>query len=167
MTSDNMPVYVTSDNIPVYMRSDNMPVYVSWKHARVYDLSDQPVYMTCQINPCIWLVRSARVYDLSDPPVYMTCQIHPCTWLVRSTRLIHTPRIAVCNTWSSGGTALCRVEGATSQLDLPSLTPLSVAGSGWLQLGAPHWATSVITASSWKLNPHSVVVDSPLGGSWP
>ena len=52
-------------------------------------------------------------------------------------------RIAVCNTWSSGGTALCRVGGATSQLDLPSLTPLSVAGCGWLQLGAPHWATSI------------------------
>ena len=52
-------------------------------------------------------------------------------------------RIAVCNTWSSGDTALCRVGGATSQLDLPSLTPLFVAGFGWLQLGAPHWATSV------------------------
>ena len=51
--------------------------------------------------------------------------------------------IAVCNTWSSGGTALCRVWGATSQLDLPSLTPLSVAGCGSLQPGAPHWATSV------------------------
>ena len=33
--------------------------------------------------------------------------------------------------------------GATSQLDLPSLTPLSVAGCGQLQLGVPHWATSV------------------------
>ena len=39
-------------------------------------------------------------------------------------------RIAVCNTWNSGGTALCRVGGATSQLDLPSQTPLSVAGCG-------------------------------------
>ena len=39
-------------------------------------------------------------------------------------------RIAVCNTRSSGGTALCRVGGATSQLALPSLTPLSVAGCG-------------------------------------
>ena len=58
-------------------------------------------------------------------------------------------RIVVCNTLSSGGTALCRVWGAISQLDLPSLTPLSVAGCGWLQLGVPHWATSVITASSW------------------
>ena len=29
-----------------------------------------------------------------------------------------------------GGTALCRVGGATSQLNLPSLTPLSVAGCG-------------------------------------
>ena len=42
------------------------------------------------------------------------------------------PRIAVCNAWSSGGTALCRVGGATSQLDLPSLTPLSVAGCGYI-----------------------------------
>ena len=33
--------------------------------------------------------------------------------------------------------------GATSQLDLPSLTPLSVAVCGWLQLGVPHWSTSV------------------------
>ena len=33
--------------------------------------------------------------------------------------------------------------GATSQLDLQSLMPLSVAGCGRLQLGAPHWATSV------------------------
>ena len=45
--------------------------------------------------------------------------------------------------WSSGGTARCRVGGATSQLDLQSLTPLSGAGCGRLQLGAPHWATSV------------------------
>ena len=38
--------------------------------------------------------------------------------------------------------------GATSQLDLPSLAPLSVAGCGRLQQGVPHWASSVITASS-------------------
>ena len=37
---------------------------------------------------------------------------------------------------------------AASQLDLPSLTPLSVAGCGQLQQGVPHWATSVIAASS-------------------
>ena len=33
--------------------------------------------------------------------------------------------------------------GETTQLDLPSLTPLSVAGSGRLQLGVPNWDTSV------------------------
>ena len=33
--------------------------------------------------------------------------------------------------------------GATSQLDLPSLTPLSIADCGRQQLGVPHWATSV------------------------
>ena len=38
--------------------------------------------------------------------------------------------------------------GATSQLDLPSLTPLSVTDCGRQHLGVPHWATSVITASS-------------------
>ena len=55
-------------------------------------------------------------------------------------------RFILC-TRRSGGTAH---EGgdATSQLDLPSLTPLSVAGCGRLQLGVPHWASSVITASS-------------------
>ena len=42
----------------------------------------------------------------------------------------------------SGGTAH-EGGGATSELDLPSLTPFSVAGSGRLQLGVPHWATSV------------------------
>ena len=35
------------------------------------------------------------------------------------------------------------VGGATSQLDLSSLTPLSVAGCGRLQLEVPHCATSV------------------------
>ena len=45
-------------------------------------------------------------------------------------------------TWRSGGTAH-EGGGCTSQLDLPSLTSLSVAGCGWLQLGVPHWATSV------------------------
>ena len=37
-----------------------------------------------------------------------------------------------------------RVEGATSQLDLPSLMPLSVAGCGRLQLGVPNCTTSVL-----------------------
>ena len=49
-------------------------------------------------------------------------------------------------TWRSGGTALVGggATGSTvSELDLPSLTPLSVAGCGRLQLGVPHWATSV------------------------
>ena len=36
-----------------------------------------------------------------------------------------------------------RVGDATSQLDLPSLASLSVAGRGGLQLGVPNLATSV------------------------
>ena len=42
-----------------------------------------------------------------------------------------------------------RVGGATSQLDLTSLTPLSVAGCGWLQLWVPHWAASVHYCKYW------------------
>ena len=41
------------------------------------------------------------------------------------------------------GVLSMRVGDATSQLDLPSLTLLSVAGCGRLQLGIPHWTTSV------------------------
>ena len=40
------------------------------------------------------------------------------------------------------------VVGATSQLDLQSLTPVSVAVCGRLQLGVNYWATSVDYASS-------------------
>ena len=56
-------------------------------------------------------------------------------------------RCMLC-TRRSGGTAHEGGGGATSQLDLPSLTPLFVAGCGRLQLGVPHCASSVITASS-------------------
>ena len=45
---------------------------------------------------------------------------------------------------------LMRVEGANSQLDLPSLTPLSEADCGQLQLGALHWATSVELLPSFR-----------------
>ena len=42
-----------------------------------------------------------------------------------------------------GAQGVCRVGVTASQFDLPSLTPLSVAGCGRLQLGASHWVTSV------------------------
>ena len=45
-------------------------------------------------------------------------------------------RLILC-TRRSGSTAH-EGGGATSQLDLSSLTPLSVAGFGRLQLGVPH-----------------------------
>ena len=42
------------------------------------------------------------------------------------------------------GVLLCIECGITaSQVDLPSLTPLSVAGCGRLLMEAPHWVTSV------------------------
>ena len=50
-------------------------------------------------------------------------------------------RFILC-TRDSGG-SVHEGGSATSQLDLLFLTPLSVAGCGRLQLGVPHWATSV------------------------
>ena len=50
-------------------------------------------------------------------------------------------RFILC-TRRSGGNAM-RVGCATSQLDLPSLTPMSVAGCGRLQLGVSHLVTLV------------------------
>ena len=47
------------------------------------------------------------------------------------------------------GVLSMRVGGATSQLDLPSLAPLSVAGCGRLQLGVPHCCTSVDYCKCW------------------
>ena len=47
---------------------------------------------------------------------------------------------------ASGAQGVLRCEGrgvTPSQLDQPSLTPLSVAGCGRLQLEAAHWATWV------------------------
>ena len=66
---------------------------------------------------------------------------------VRIPAVAELHRFILC-TRRSGGNA--HDGGRCDQsIDLPSLTPLSVAGFGRLQLGVRHWATSVITASSW------------------
>ena len=41
------------------------------------------------------------------------------------------------------GVLLMRVWVTVSQLDLPSLTPLFVAGCGRLELGVAHWTSSM------------------------
>ena len=46
-----------------------------------------------------------------------------------------------------------RMGGAISQLDLPSLTPLFVAGCWRLQLGVPHLATSVYYCKLFIIDP--------------
>ena len=65
------------------------------------------------------------------------------------------------------GVLLCEQWGVTaSQLDLPSLMPLSVAGCGRLQPGAAHCASSVTSLQVVDNWPHKIVaVDCPLGGS--
>ena len=45
------------------------------------------------------------------------------------------------------------MNGATSELDQPSLTPLSVASCGLLQLRVPHWATSVDYCKQLTIDP--------------
>ena len=64
-------------------------------------------------------------------------------WLTRMLRLHVRFRWGALIARGAQGVLPMRVGGATSQLDLPSLTPLSVAGCGWLQPGVPQWAASV------------------------
>ena len=64
-------------------------------------------------------------------------------WIMNDWDWFQTLKTQLLGAWRhSGGTAH---EGGevTSQLDQPALMPLSIAGCGWLQLGVPHWATSV------------------------
>ena len=58
--------------------------------------------------------------------------------------LVKAAHLYVLCTSGAQGVQLCEGWGVTdSQLDLPSLTPLSVADCARLQLGAALWATSV------------------------
>ena len=78
----------------------------------------------------------------------------PCVGLAFPRSRVRVPLAAaslvICDPYlhhamrSAQGVLPCVEWGVTaSQLDLPSLTLLSVACYGRLQLGAPHWATSV------------------------
>ena len=62
------------------------------------------------------------------------CKIESRLWL--SCTDLHYAR-------GTQGVLPMRVWSATSQLDLPSVAPLSAVGCGRLQLGVPNWATSV------------------------
>ena len=56
-----------------------------------------------------------------------------------------------------------------SQFDLQSLMPFFIANCGLLQLGISNWDNSLALLKyiDDNLPPETVVVDSPLGGSWP
>ena len=56
-----------------------------------------------------------------------------------------------------------RMGGATSQLYLPSLTPLSVAGCGRLQLAVPFYATSVDYCKQLIIDPTFCGSRFPIG----
>ena len=65
-------------------------------------------------------------------------------------------RVLGCTDLYCAGGALgvlpMRIGSATSQLDLPSLTPLSTAGCGQLQQGfLPHWDT-LVDYWKWLIN---------------
>ena len=67
---------------------------------------------------------------------------------------------------SGEGVLPIRVGGATSQLDLPSLTLLSVAGCGRLQLGVPHWAASVHPLIPQKINFYNKILPSTVSNTF-
>ena len=56
-----------------------------------------------------------------------------------------------------------RVGEAKSQLNQPSLTSLSLAGCGRLQLGVVHWATLVALLQVVDDRPHSILLSGTPG----
>ena len=92
--------------------------FVPEKHLLTY-----PQWPHMQGGCLACMLKVARLQD----PIQAVAELH---------------RFILC-TRRSGGTAQEGVGCVTSQLDLSSLTPLSVAGYGRLQLEVPHWATSV------------------------
>ena len=92
-------------------------------------------------------------------------------WLPRMLKVIRsTPGTcctdSYCARWAQGYSPWGWGLTAT-QFDLPSLTPLSVAGCGRLQLGVAHLATSVALLQVVNIWPaQAAVVESPLRDSW-
>ena len=121
-----------------------------------------------------WLVRRPRLWSLILQAATHTqsgCIGKVVASHVEGCRVdprLRLNRITLCK--NSQGVLPMRVGGATSELDLRSLTPLSVASCGRLQLGIHHWATptSVDYCQKSIIDPtFCEKADSPLGGSWP
>ena len=96
------------------------------------------------------IFKGKRLIFILKMPLYMSGRIgkmvasHPEGCRVDSRPKLHL--FILCTRRS--GVLPMRVGGVTSQLDIPSLTLLSVASCGRLQRGVPHWLLQLITVSS-------------------
>ena len=88
------------------------------------------------------LAKKEEIYSLSDRTDYTFRRLCVRLPLAAAGLVICSPHYSTMHV-ELRGSALCRVGVPASQLDLPSLTPLSVAGCSRLQRGARHWATSI------------------------
>ena len=82
--------------------------------------------MNCTLSGCI----GSALIGLAYPRTRVRASVAAPSLTICSPHL----HCAICR---AQRVLLMRVGGSTSQLDLPSLTPLSVAGCGRLQLGVP------------------------------
>ena len=108
--------------------------------ATAYACSDPELYMPYM---CLTTVPSYIVSIYPEwPHIGKVVASHDEGRRVDSLPRLH--RFILCTRRSTGAAhGAMKVGSMTCQLDLPSLTPLSVAGYGLLQLGGPHYATSV------------------------
>ena len=99
---------------------------------------------------CFVYAVSGRIRQCDGPVFRRPRDRIPLSALLGPVARICTMEVALMEYCDGVGTALCRVVVTASQLDLPSLTPLSVAGCGRLQLEAEAlgYCSSSITASS-------------------
>ena len=97
-----------------------------------------------------------KVISLFISSFYNYCEIYPewphrqggclACWRLQGCKIESRLRLSCTDLYKALGAQVVlpmRVGGATSQLDIPSLTTLSVPGCGRLQLGVPHWAAPV------------------------
>ena len=133
---------------------DRLILLVFW-HLRAWGRIAACIYAMCAATPP-WVAAQARWL-----PHMQKSRVRVPGW----------QRLFIYALWAGDAQGVLPCEGwgvTASQLDLPSLTPLSVAGCGRLQLEAAHWATWVTLLQVVDNWPHKiVVVDSPLGGSRP
>ena len=144
-------------------------VFIEWNTVHFRVGFSKLLYRVEQIR-IVWL--KITIYCIFIPWVAPQARRLPRIQEVGSSILFRGWDNLYCCTSGAHGALPCKEWGITTcQLDLPSLTPVSVDGCGRLQLWVTHWTTSVallhVVDNYWPGKQWFTIVDSRLGNSLP